>query len=340
MKAIVLETPGDLRMEEIDSPRDPAPGEALVRIHRAGVCGTDLHAFQGDQPFFAYPRILGHELGVEALALGTPDTRVQVGDRCALEPYFYCGHCPACRRGKTNTCLNLKVFGVHIDGGMRGTAIVPVRNLHPSRTLSYDDLALVEPLCIGAHAVARAQLTPDERVLVVGAGPIGLAVTQSTLLEGATPMVMDISAQRLAFVHNQWPAVVCLDGNSDPAATLKDLLGDDLPTAVFDATGNPRSMEAAFAYVGHGARLIFVGLHQGTVTFRDQDFHRRETTLFSSRNATGADFQRIIAAIEAGKIDLSHWITNRAPFDKMSEAFPSWFDRDSGVIKAMVSVSV
>jgi 2-desacetyl-2-hydroxyethyl bacteriochlorophyllide A dehydrogenase len=339
MKAIVLETPGHLHMAEIDAPQNPGPGEALIRIHRAGVCGTDLHAYQGEQPFFAYPRILGHELGVEVLALGAPEAQLQVGDRCALEPYFYCGQCSACRRGRTNCCLHLRVFGVHIDGGLRTTAIVPARNLHPSPTLSYDYLALVEPLCIGAHAVARAQLIPGERVLVVGAGPIGLAVIQSALLEGTTPLVMDISPRRLAFVRRQWPEMVCLEPGDDPVAKLRDRMGGDLPTAVFDATGNPQSMEAAFAYVDHEARLIFVGLHQGTVTFRDQDFHRRETTLFSSRNATAADFRRIIAAIESGHINLSHWITHRAPFERMSTEFPAWFDRESGVIKAMVSLS-
>ncbi len=339
MQAIVLETPGHLHIAEIDAPRDPAPGEALIRIHRAGVCGTDLHAFQGEQPFFEYPRILGHELGVEILALGAPDERLRVGDRCALEPYFYCGQCSACRRGKTNCCLRLRVFGVHIDGGLRATAVVPARNLHPSPTLSYDDLALVEPLCIGAHAVARAQLVPEDRVLVVGAGPIGLAVTQSALLEGASPLVMDISPRRLDFVRLQWPTLRCFEPGDDPVAQIRDLLDGDLPTAAFDATGNPRSMEAAFAYVDQGARLIFVGLHQGTVTFRDQDFHRRETILFSSRNATAADFRRIIAAMEHGQIDPSLWITHRAPFEAMSAVFPSWFDRESGVIKAMVSLS-
>jgi 2-desacetyl-2-hydroxyethyl bacteriochlorophyllide A dehydrogenase len=338
MKAIVLETPGHLHIAEVSAPRDPEPGEALVRVHRAGVCGTDLHAFRGEQPFFAYPRVLGHELGVEVLALGSPDPHLDVGDHCALEPYFYCGHCPACRRGKTNCCLHLKTFGVHIDGGLRGRVIVPARNLHPSPTLSYDQLALIEPLCIGAHAVARADLTPGERVLVVGAGPIGLAVAQSALLEGAELLVMDISERRRQFVRRQWPDIVCLDPGDDPVTSLKEHLGEDLPTAVFDATGNPASMEAAFAYAGHGARLIFVGLHLGTVTFRDQDFHRRETTLFSSRNATAADFRRVIAAVEADKIDLSRWITHRASFDSMSEAFPSWFDRDSGVIKAMVAL--
>ncbi len=337
MKAIVLETPGDLRLIQMEEPQMPGTGEALVRVRQVGVCGTDFHAFRGEQPFFTYPRILGHELGVEVVAVEPQERGLAVGARCAVEPYFNCGHCPACHRGTPNCCINLKVFGVHIDGGMREFAIVPVARLHPARSLSCEQLALVEPLAIGAHAVTRARIADGERVLVVGAGPIGLAVTQFALLAGARVMVMDISERRLAFCQKLWPEVARIDGRSDPLARLQDLVSDDLPTAVFDATGNPRSMMAAFAYAAYGGRLVFVGLFQGDVTFHDPDFHRRELTLLSSRNATGADFRRIIDYLEAGQIDLAPWITHRTSPETMIDAFPRWFDRDSGIIKAVVA---
>jgi 2-desacetyl-2-hydroxyethyl bacteriochlorophyllide A dehydrogenase len=337
MKAIVLETPGQFRHADVAKPAAPGPGEALVRVRRVGVCGTDFHAFRGEQPFFTYPRILGHELGVEVVAVGPGEHGVAAGTRCAVEPYFNCGHCPACRRGKTNCCLNLAVFGVHIDGGMREHAIVPAAKLHPAPALSFEQLALVEPLSIGAHAVARGQVADGERVLVVGAGPIGLAVIQFALLAGAQVMAMDVSERRLAFCRQQWPEVACIDGRYDPLAALQDLVADDLPTAVFDATGNAQSMMAAFGYVAHGGRLIFVGLIQGDVTFHDPDFHRRELTILGSRNATAADFQRIIGYLEEGKIDLAPWITHRASSESMIDAFPGWFDRDSGIIKAVVA---
>jgi len=176
-----------------------------------------------------------------------------------------------------------------------------------------------------------------ERVLVVGAGPIGLAVTQFALLAGAHVMAMDISERRLAFCRRQWPQVACIDGRRDPLAALQDLVADDLPTAVFDATGNLQSMVAAFSYVAHGGRLTFVGIVQGDVTFHDPEFHRRELTLLGSRNATGADFRRIIGFLEEGKIELAPWITDRASFETMIDVFPRWFDRDSGIIKAVVA---
>ncbi len=339
MKAIVLDTPGHLRFTQMEEPQQPGPGEALVRIRHVGVCGTDFHAFHGQQPFFTYPRVLGHEVGVEVVATntGVQNGEIKVGARCAIEPYFNCGHCPACRRGTPNCCAHLNVFGVHIDGGMRDFALVPLSRLHPSDTLSCEQLALVEPLAIGAHAVSRAHLKKGERVLVVGAGPIGLAVTQFALLAGTQVIVMDISDQRLAFCQAQWPRVICLNGSHNPLEMLENSVVDDLPTAVFDATGSSQSMMAAFNYVAYGGRLIFVGLFQGDITFHDPHFHRREITLFSSRNSTSDDFRQIIHFLETDQIHLDAWITHRASSQNLVEALPGWLEPKSGLIKAVVT---
>jgi 2-desacetyl-2-hydroxyethyl bacteriochlorophyllide A dehydrogenase len=224
-----------------------------------------------------------------------------------------------------------------MDGGMRELALVPTRSLHPSSRLSSEQLALIEPLSIGAHAVERAQLEAGEQVLVIGAGPIGLAVTQFALLAGAHVTVLDISEQRLLFCRQHWPQVTCLNGSGEPLAALREVMAGELPTAVFDATGNARSMQAAFSYVNHGGRLVFVGLFQGVITFHDPECHRRELTLLSSRNATAADFRRIIRYLEAGQIDILPWITHRASADAVVDLFPHWFDRESGIIKAVIS---
>ncbi|HEY4383392.1 MAG TPA: zinc-binding alcohol dehydrogenase family protein [Ktedonobacteraceae bacterium] len=337
-KTIILEQPGQLRFAHTEEPGAPEPGEALVRVRQIGVCGTDLHAFQGDQPFFSYPRILGHELGVEVLEVGKNERGLTAGTKCSVEPYFHCGRCPACLRGKPNCCLSLQVLGVHIDGGMREYIHVPFQYLHPSPTLSLDQLALIEPLGIGAHAVSRAQLHEGERVAVVGAGPIGLAVTQFAVLAGAEVIVMDVSEQRLQFCQEHWPQTTCLSGQGDFLPALRDRFGDDLPTAVFDATGNPRSMHTSFSYVGQGGRIIFVGLFQGDITFNDPDFHRRELTILSSRNATSADFRRIIADMEAGRIHITPWITHRATAEEVVDSFPRWLDRNSGIVKAVITM--
>src|SRR6187200_130629 len=176
MRTVVLEEPGRLAATSTRPPGGPPRGAALVRVHRVGVCGTDFHAWHGRQPFFTFPRILGHELGVEVLEVGDGVTAVSPGDRCAVEPYLNCGACAACRRGRGNCCERLQVLGVHVDGGMRELLHVPADKLHRSRALNLETLALVETLSVGAHAVARGRPTPSDLVLVVGAGPIGLSV--------------------------------------------------------------------------------------------------------------------------------------------------------------------
>jgi 2-desacetyl-2-hydroxyethyl bacteriochlorophyllide A dehydrogenase len=336
VKTIILEQPGRFRLAETPAPSTTGPGEALVQVHRVGVCGTDLHAFRGKQPFFTYPRIVGHELGVEIVSLAGDDCDLTAGDRCAVEPYLHCGRCIACRRGKTNCCVRLQVLGVHTDGGMRELLIVPVTKLHKSDRLSLDQLALVEMLSIGAHAVRRAQLEAGEAVLVIGAGPIGLSVIRCAQLVGARVVVLEVSERRRAFCRTRLQVEACLDGKDDAVRGLEALLHGDLPTAVFDATGNATSMMKAPQFVAHGGKLVLVGLVQADLSFPDPDLHRRELTLLRSRNATGSDFAWVIRMLEEGHIDLQPWITHRAPADKMIPEFPSWLEPDRGVIKALV----
>lgn len=336
MKTITLQEPGAFALGETAPPTAPPDGQALVRVHRVGICGTDLHAFRGRQPFFTYPRILGHELGVEIVAVGANEHGLQAGDHCAVEPYLNCGHCIACRKGKTNCCARLQVLGVHTDGGMRELIQVPIIKLHRSRQLSLDQLALVETLGIGAHAVGRAQLEANESVLVIGAGPIGLAVMQFAQLAGARIIVLDVSEHRLEFCRRQMQVAHTLLADDTVLDQLQAITNGDMPTAVFDATGNPASMAAAFNYVAPGGRLVLVGLAQADIAFHDPDLHRKELTLLATRNSTAHDFQHIIALLESGRLDTSPWITHRATCDTMIEAFPQWLDPANGVIKAMV----
>jgi 2-desacetyl-2-hydroxyethyl bacteriochlorophyllide A dehydrogenase len=340
MNAIRLEEPGRFAQLSLEpASASLQPDEALVRVHRIGVCGTDIHAFRGDQPFFTYPRILGHELGVEVLELGGPAETIRPGEFCAVEPYLNCGTCIACRRGKPNCCVKLSVLGVHIDGGMRETLVLPVRKLHPSKKLTLDQLALVETLAIGCHAVDRAGLKNGEFVLVIGAGPIGLSVMQFAIEAGAQVIVLDINPERLEFCRSRLRIPHTIDPSRENVQTaLVKITEGDLPTAVFDATGNGRSMANAFEYSAHGGRVTFVGLFQGELSFNDPDFHRRELTILASRNACPEDFTRIITLIEANSIDTSPWITHRAPLVDVVTEFPRWIKPELGVVKAMVEV--
>lgn len=339
MKSVTLEEPGRFVVAERAEAYTPGVGEALVRVRRVGVCGTDYHAFRGRQPFFHYPRVLGHELGVEVLQVGESVENVRPGDRCAVEPYLNCGRCIACRQGKTNCCVALEVLGVHRDGGLCERMVVPAVKLHPSSRLTLDQLALVETLGIGAHAVNRAAVQPGETVLVIGAGPIGLSAIQFAKAAGARVTVMDVNPDRLEFARDAIGCDDCIPAGEPALKEVEKLTAGDLPTAVFDATGNPSSMMEAFQYVAHGGRLVFVGLFQGDVTFHDPYFHRREMTLLSSRNSTAADFRRIIGLIESGQVDTTHWITHRAQLGDVANVFPAWLDPQSKVLKAIVEVA-
>jgi 2-desacetyl-2-hydroxyethyl bacteriochlorophyllide A dehydrogenase len=324
----------------IDEPGRPGQGEALVRVHRVGICGTDISGYLGKMPFFSYPRIPGHELGVEVVEVGQGVSNVKAGDRCSVEPYMNCRACFACRRGGINCCEDLQVLGVHTDGGLRPHFLVPARKLHPSRSLSLEQLALVETLAIGCHAVARGNPQPDETVLVIGAGPIGLSTLEFVRLSGATSIVLDLNEQRLDFCKATMGVdhTVTARGDGSELERLKELTDGALPTVVIDATGSARSMSNALAYVGHTGKLVYVGITTDELRFPHPLMHRREMTLHASRNAMPADFGRIIEHIEEGRIDTRPWITHRTSFDEMIGNFPSYTKPETGVIKAIVEV--
>ncbi|MHB8627745.1 MAG: zinc-binding alcohol dehydrogenase family protein [Aggregatilineales bacterium] len=339
MKAIVLETPEQLRLVEMEQPSPPGPDEALVRVLRVGICGTDLHAFEGKQPFFSYPRILGHELALEVEALGPSDQAHEliVGDRCTFEPYLNCGTCVACKRGRTNCCVKMQVLGVHRDGGMCERIIVPIHKLHRANDVAPESLALVEMFSIGAHAVRRAQLEAGENTLVIGAGPIGMGTMHFARLMEANVVAMDVNLDRLAFCQKHVGVTATVDARQNAEQQLRDLFNGDLPTAVFDATGNAKSMMNAFNFVAHSGKLIFVGLNQENITFHDPLFHSREMSLLATRNATPADFDWVLSSMAEGKLDTSAWLTHRATPEALTEQFGSWLLPATGVIKAMLT---
>ncbi|MBZ0286303.1 MAG: zinc-binding alcohol dehydrogenase family protein [Anaerolineae bacterium] len=339
MKTIILDQPLHLRLVEVEPPSQPGPNEALVRVLRVGICGTDLHAFEGKQPFFTYPRILGHELAVEVLALGASDADhgLRVGDRCAVEPYLNCGTCLSCRRGRSNCCMNMRVLGVQIDGGMCESLVVPIRKLHRANHLPLEALATVEMFSIGAHAVSRARLNDDENVLVIGAGPIGMGTMQFARILGANVIAMDINLDRLTFCSQHVGVSGIVDARQDAEGQLRAILNGDLPTAVFDATGSIKSMSNAFNYVAHGGSLTYVGLAQDSITFNDPFFHSREITLNASRNALPSDFEWVIDSIGSGKVDVSAWVTHHATPEALVTDFPTWLLPATGVIKAMLT---
>jgi alcohol dehydrogenase len=340
MIALQLEKPGEFRRIEISEPKQVGRGDALVRVHRVGVCGTDIAAYLGKMPFIRYPVIPGHELGVEVLEVGAGVTDLKPQDRCSVEPYLNCGDCFACRRGASNCCMRLEVLGVHTDGGLRPQIVLPARKLHRSAHLSYEQIALVETLAIGCHAVNRGNPGRDDWTLVIGAGPIGLATLEFVRLTGARIIVLDINPRRLEFCRQTYGIehVVQCRGDGSELATVEQLTGGNFASVVFDATGSAPSMSAALNFVSHTGRLVFVGIVNSEVSVFDPLLHRREITVLASRNALPADFTRIIQLIEVGKIDTRPWISHRTSFDRLIDDFPSFSRPETGVIKAIVEL--
>lgn len=337
MNTLVCVEPGKFEYKTGTKP-SVTPGRALIQIKRIGICGTDLHAFEGTQPFFTYPRILGHELAGELIdADDAPG--FGKGELVSFIPYFNCGTCIACRNGKTNCCTQMKVCGVHVDGGMVEYLSVPSGSLLHGEGLSLDQLALVEPLAIGAHGVRRAGVKSGEYVLVVGAGPIGLGTMEFARIAGAQVIALDVNAQRLAFCSERLNIPFTVNAATDDViAKLNEITNGDMPTVVIDATGNQKAINGAFRYMAHGGRYVLIGLQLGDITFSHPEFHKREGTLMSSRNATREDFEHVVAHIKKGSLQPLDYITHRVSFEETAREFPGWLDPANGVIKAMVEM--
>lgn len=303
MKTIVCTEPKSLIIEQRESPVLVNKSDVKISIKRVGICGTDIHAFGGNQPFFTYPRVLGHELSGIVESVGSNVLDIQTGDLVTVIPYMHCGICGSCQNGKTNCCTEMKVLGVHMDGGMAESIVVPSSHVFPVNQLSSEMAAMVEPLSIGAHAVRRSTIQKGETVLVIGAGPIGLGVAKFAKLQGARTIIMDISPERLKFAKEWTNCDYIIVGSDTTEADILHINNDKLPSIVFDATGNKHSMMKAFDFVCHGGKLVYVGLVKDTISFFNPDFHSKELTLLASRNATKEDFEYVIQCMNAGEIN-------------------------------------
>lgn len=340
MRAIRLEEPKRFEKIDIAEPGKPGTGQALVRTHRMGICGTDYSGYLGKMPFFSYPRIPGHELGVEVLDVGDGVTNVKSGDRCSVEPYMNCQDCYACRKGNSNCCDKLNVIGVMVDGGLCDQFLIRAEKLHPSEKLNYEQLALVETLGIGCHACDRGAPTKGDHALVIGAGPIGLATLEFTRLTGATITVMDMVESRLEFCKETYGVdhTIQFKGDGSELEQVMEITGGDKYFVVTDATGSNKSMANAMNYVAHTGSLVYVGITTQEVSFVHPTLHKPEMTLKGSRNALPSDFSRIISLIEDGTINTDPWVTHRTSFDTVIGEFETFTKPESGVIKAVIEM--
>jgi 2-desacetyl-2-hydroxyethyl bacteriochlorophyllide A dehydrogenase len=336
MKAVVCVEPGKLELVERPRP-SPAAGLVAVDIKAIGICGTDFHIFEGKHPFLEYPRVMGHELS-GVVAEGSGSERLPAGTRVVINPYLACGTCIACRKGKTNCCATLSVLGVHRDGGMCERILMPEGNLYPADHLSLRDAAMVEFQAIGAHAVRRSELRRGDRVLVVGAGPIGVGTAFFARLAGGAVTLIDISETRLAYLRAGLGFERTILSGQDALGEARRETSGDLYDLVFDATGNAKAMEASFTFVASGGTLVFVGVLKADITFSDPEFHRKEMTLKATRNATKEDFETVMAAMAGGHIPMDALNTHSDELTALPQAMPAWLASKTPPLKAIVTV--
>jgi len=335
MIALSCETPGKFEFKESAQPK-PKQGYAVLKIKRIGICGTDYHAFEGTQPFFNYPRILGHEIAAEIIQLET-EQEFHIGEKVTINPYFSCGSCIACRNAKPNCCEKISVFGVHEDGGMQEYISVPESSLIHGQGLSFDELALVEPLAIGAHGIKQSDLKTGEFVLILGAGPIGLGTASLAQIAGGNVIVADYNANRLDFCRNKLGISHTIDlSQTDMSTRLKEITGGDMPTVIIDCTGNQEAINGALKFLAHGGRLILIGLQKKEINISHPEFHKREATMKSSRNALSDDFAHVINCISNGLIRPLDFISHRVTFESLPQNFEKLLHSQQSVIKALV----
>ena len=334
MLTVVCETPHALRAVDRPVPR-PAEREVLLRVKRVGVCGTDMHIFTGKQPYLSYPRVMGHELS-GVIETAPPGSGVAPGDEVFVMPYMSCGRCVACRQGKTNCCVRIEVLGVHRDGAFTEFLAVPEQFVRKAEGINLDEAAMLEFLSIGAHAVRRSRVAAGQRVLVVGVGPIGMAVAIFAELRGAHVTALDTRVERIDFCLRHLGTQAGVEVGPADTRRLAELTGGEFFDVAFDATGNPQAMERGFQFVAHGGRYVLVSVVRDRITFDDPEFHKRETTLLASRNATMDDFDTVLAAVRERKIPMAALNTHRMPLARVPEDFHTLLEPSQAVVKALI----
>ena len=318
MRSIHVTTPGEVDVVEVENPR-PRPGEALLRVRYAGICGSDVQTFRGTQPFASYPRVPGHEFSAEILEINGSSEDLAVGDVVTGVPYFQDGTCYSCRRGLINACERNETMGVHRDGAFQELITMPLERLHRARGVDPRDLAIVEPFSIGYHAVLRADVAEGERVLVLGAGAIGLLTMIAARTRGAEVWIADVVASRLEVATTLGAAGTVDLAQETVDSAVQAATGGDGFDVVFEATGLPISFLNAIEAAAFGARLVLIGNGTREVTLNQSALIKKELDVLGSRNSRGV-FETLIDLLERGVVDVSPLRTKIVPLTEAKQA--------------------
>lgn len=338
MKQVTLIKPYEFEDRDVEIPI-LKKGELLVQIKNIGICGTDIHAFHGDQPYFSYPRVLGHELS-GIIVDAKIDNKSLIGKPVSVLPYLSCGKCNSCLKGKTNCCANLHVMGVHVDGGFREYLSVPEDNIMVGKNeTNLEHLSMVEPLSISYHGIMRADILENDWVIIFGAGPIGIGALMFAKSKTNNIILIDINQNRITYCKSILGIEHSFNGNDETLfEEIKELTNGHFADIVIDATGNKKSIQQQLRFLGHGGKWILIGLQREDLHINHPEFHKREATLMSSRNATKHDFKQVMDKIDNKEIDPALLITHTLDFEEVVNSFSS-FIVDQTLIKGIIKVN-
>jgi 2-desacetyl-2-hydroxyethyl bacteriochlorophyllide A dehydrogenase len=335
MRYVSIHAPGDVTISTKDRPT-PGEHDVLLRMIYGGICGSDLNTYLGTFAYSKYPCIPGHELAAEVV--NSPDSRVRQGELVTVNPYYNCGVCYSCRRGMVNCCSDNQTMGVQREGGFAEYLCVPASRVISGRGLDAKTLVLMEPFAIGYHGIQKADVVPGERVLVIGAGTIGILAAIAARLKGAVVTICDISKAKL----QKAASFGFMDGLlNDNAATFKEKVlqhtqGDGFDVVV-EAVGLPVTFQNSVDATAYGGRVVVIGVGKTNLDFNFTIIQKKELRIFGSRNALDKDFHELIALCKAGEVDLEGIITDVLPFERAGEAFRRFAENRDEVLKMMLS---
>jgi threonine dehydrogenase-like Zn-dependent dehydrogenase len=338
MRAVVIESPGRAGLGSLAEPALGA-GQVLVRVRTVGFCGSDLNTFRGLNPLVSYPRVPGHEIAgtVEAIGDGVPG-EIRPGMQVTVVPYTACGQCPACRRGRVNTCRNNQTLGVQRDGALTERITLPWQTLLPGEGLDRRELALVEPLAVGFHAVARGRVAEGDVVAVIGTGAVGLGAVAGAVRAGATVIAVDVDDGKLTMARRAGAMHGVNSRTGSLHDPLQELTHGDGPDVVIEAVGLADTFQASVAEVAVAGRVVYIGYAKAPVSLDTTQIVRKELDVFGARNATTDDFRGVLALLRGKGFPVQDAVTRVVRMEEAADALRGWDANPSAVTRIHVDL--
>lgn len=333
MKAVALAGPGKVHLVEIPEPKQQ-DGDLLLQVNLVGLCGTDLNSYRGRNPLMTYPRIIGHEIAATVLE-GTPE--MPAGTRVVVSPYTSCGRCPACRRGRVNSCQFNQTFGVQRDGAMTERLALPATKVYAS-TLSLKELCLVEPLTVGMHAVSRARATTQDVVAVYGCGGVGLGAIAGSAFRGAQTIAIDLDDEKLATAKAAGAKHLIHSRRESVHERLQEITDGSGPDVIIEAIGLPETFRGAVEEVAFTGRVVYIGYAKELVTYETRLFVQKELDIQGSRNALPQDFLEVMSLLETGTFPVDRAVSTIVPLQDAPAALAEWSDNPAKFTKIMIAL--